>query len=66
MTVNELIQSGALQTFEGGTITADAVSAGALVSVNPSTLRVRVAEGVAANLLLLQPQALKATAVRYL
>lgn len=62
MTVNELIQSGALQTFEGGTITADAVSGGTLVSVNPSTLRVRVAEGVAANLLLLHTKPMQTLA----
>ena len=62
MTVNELIQSGALQTFEGETITADAVSGGTLVSVNPSTLRVRVAEGVAANLLLLHTKPMQTLA----
>ncbi|MBQ3246704.1 MAG: SufD family Fe-S cluster assembly protein [Alistipes sp.] len=62
MTVNELIQSGALQTFEGGTITADAVSGGTLVSVNPTTLKVRIAEGVAANLLLLHTKPMQTLA----
>ncbi len=61
MTISELIKSDALQTFGGGTITADAVSCGALVSVNPLILKVRVAEGVAANLVILHTEPTQAS-----
>lgn len=61
MTISELIKSGALQTFAGGTITADKVSNGTLVSVNPSTMKVVVAEGVAANLVLLHTEPTQAS-----
>ncbi|MBO5874987.1 MAG: SufD family Fe-S cluster assembly protein [Alistipes sp.] len=61
MTISELIKAGALQTFVGGTITADVVSGTPLVSVNPSTLNVRVAEGVAANLVLLHTEPTQAS-----
>ena len=61
MTVSELIKSGTLQTFGGGTIAADAASEKPLVSVNPTTLKVRVAEGVAANLVVLHTEPTQAS-----
>ena len=61
MTVSELIKSGTLQTFGGGAIAADAASEKPLVSVNPTTLKVRVAEGVAANLVVLHTEPTQAS-----
>ena len=62
MTVSELIKSGVLKNFKGGMITADVVSdSNPLVSVNPSTLSIKVAEGVAAKLVLLHTEPTQAS-----
>ena len=61
MRVSELIENCALHNFSGGDIVANSDAAQPLVSVNPSTLKVRVAEGVKAQLVLLHTKPTQAS-----
>ena len=61
MSVSELIKTGALQTFKGGDIVANNDAAQPLVAINPSRLTIRVAEGVAANLVMLHTEPTQAS-----
>ena len=56
MRVDELIKSGALHNFKGGVIEAGNSASEPLVAINPKSLTVKVAEGVAANLVLLHSE----------
>ena len=51
--VQELIERGSLRSFEGGDIVENSDASSPLVAVNPKTMKLRVAAGVKAHLLLL-------------
>ena len=61
MRVSELIENCALHNFSGGDIVTNSDAAQPLVSVNPSTLKIRVAEGVKAQLVLLHTKPTQAS-----
>ena len=61
MTVSELIKGGALQSYKGGEIVANTDAAQPLVAVNPSTLTTKVAQGVAAHLVMLHTEPTQAS-----
>ena len=61
MTLNELIEKGTFQNFAGGDIVANTDAAQPLVAVNPSTLKLRVAEGVKVQLVLLHTKPTQAS-----
>ena len=61
MTVSELIKGGALQNYKGGEIVANTDAMQPLVAVNPSTLTIKVAQGVAAHLVMLHTEPTQAS-----
>lgn len=61
MTIRELITTGTFRTFTGGEIAADTAVGQPFVAVNPSTLTVRVAEGVRAQLIMLHTEPTQAS-----
>ncbi len=54
--LQDLIDNGLLRNFEGGDVTTNTDAAHPLVAINPSTMRVRVAEGVKAHLVMLHTE----------
>ena len=61
MRVSELIENCALHNFAGGDIVAHTDAAQPLVSVNPKALKLKVAEGVKAQLVLLHTKPTQAS-----
>ena len=54
--LQDLIEKGSLRSFEGGDIVANTDAAQPLVAVNPKALKLKVAEGVKAQLVMLHTQ----------
>ena len=59
--LQDLIEKGSLRSFEGGDIVANTDAAQPLVAVNPKALKLKVAEGVKAQLVMLHTQPTQAS-----
>ena len=59
--LQDLIEKGSLRSFDGGDIVANTDAAQPLVAVNPKSLKLKVAEGVRAQLVMLHTQPTQAS-----